>query len=74
LDELWWPGLPGINGKRFLPEADQKNPGPDCFTKMVKGAIQYIEEQTKKKAEELSVVYVSDGPYVIPYTEDSLEK
>ncbi|NBK23694.1 MAG: nickel-dependent lactate racemase [Spirochaetia bacterium] len=74
LDELWWPGLPGINGRRFLPEADQKNPGPDCFTKMVKGAIQYIEEQTKKKAEELSVVYVSDGPYVIPYTEDSLEK
>ncbi|HHT81184.1 MAG TPA: nickel-dependent lactate racemase [Spirochaetales bacterium] len=73
LDELWWPGLPGINGKRFLPEADQKNPGPDCFTKMVSGAIKYIESETKKKAEDLSIVYISDGPYVIPYTEDSLE-
>lgn len=74
LDELWWPGLPGINGKRFLPEADQKNPGPDCFTKMVEGAIRYIEKETEKKAEELSIVYISDGPYVIPYTKGSLEK
>ena len=74
LNELWWPGLPGINGKRFLPEADQKNPGSDCFTKMVQGAITYIEEETKKSAEDLSIVYISDGPYVIPYTEDSLEK
>ena len=73
LDEIWWPGLPGINGKRFLPEADQKNPGSDCFTKMVSGAITYIEEQTKKKAEDLDIVYISDGPYVIPYTKDSLE-
>jgi nickel-dependent lactate racemase len=74
LDELWWPGLPGINGKRFLSEADQKNPGSVCFTKMVEGALTYIEKETKKRAEDLSIVYVSDGPYVIPYTEDSLEK
>lgn len=74
LDELWWPGLPGINGKRFLPEADQKNPGSDCFTKMVSGAIEYIEKETKKRAEDLDIVYIGDGPYVIPYTEDSLEK
>ena len=74
LDEIWWPGLPGVNGKHFLPEADQKNPGSDCFTKMVQGAIKHIEEQTKKNAEDLSIVYISDGPYVIPYTEESLEK
>lgn len=74
LDEIWWPALPGINGKRFLSEADQNNPGPDCFAKMVAGTIQYIEKETRKKAEDLSIVYISDGPYVIPYTEDSLEK
>lgn len=74
LDELWWPGLPGINGKRFLSPEDQKNPGSDCFTKMVTGAIAYIEEETDRRAEDLSIVYISDGPYVIPYTEDSLEK
>ncbi len=74
LDELWWPGLPGINGKTFLSEADQANPGSDCFTKMVEGAITYIEKETKKRAGDLSIVYISDGPYVIPYTEDSLEK
>ncbi len=74
LDEIWWPGLPGINGKRFLPDADQKNPGSDCFTKMVEGALQYIAGQKKTSIGDLSVVYVSDGPYVVPYTEDSLEK
>lgn len=74
LDEIWWPGLPGINAKRFLSEKDQKNPGPDCFTKVVSGAIAYIEEQTKRKAKDMDIVYISDGPYVIPYTNDSLEK
>jgi len=74
LDDLWWPGLPGINGKRFLSKADQENPGSDCFTKMVEGALTYIEKETKKRTEDLSIVYISDGPYVIPYTEDSLEK
>ena len=74
LDDIWWPGLPGINGKQFLPKADQENPGSDSFTKMISGAIAHIEKETKKKAEDLSIVYISDGPYVIPYTEDSLEK
>lgn len=74
LDAVWYPGLCGLDGSLFLGDADRQNPGSDCFTKVVTASIEYIEEQLHKKAEELDIVYISEGPYVIPYALDTLEK
>jgi len=66
LEEFWFPGLPGLDGRLFLSEAERANPGKGCFAAAVEGAIAHIEKRTGKSRNELSVAWISDGPYVIP--------
>ncbi len=66
LEEFWFPGLPGLDGRKFLSEAERNSPGKGCFAAAVEGAIKYIEEKTGKSRDELSVAWIEDGPYVIP--------
>lgn len=66
LEEFWFPGLPGIDGRRFLREDERAAPGPGCFAAAVAGAIAHIEEMTGKSRNELSIVWIEDGPYVLP--------
>ncbi len=73
LDALWWPGLPGMNGMVFLPEAEQKVPGANCFTKVVDGALAYIAGRTGKAIAEMDIAYMAEGPYCIPHASGDLE-
>lgn len=70
LDRTWWPGIPGIDGHRFLSEEEQAHPGKDCFAKVVISSLSYIEDQTGRSLDTLQVAYVSEGPYVIPRSEE----
>lgn len=62
MDDIWWDGLPGINGSRFL--SDRRDAG--CYRDVVEASLQYIAKREDKRVEDLAITYISDGPYVIP--------
>ena len=72
LDGIWWPGLPGMDGRAFLPKEEWVTPGSDCFRLVVQGALARIAENSGRRLSELSVCWVQDGPYVIPETNEPL--
>ncbi|MFA6844881.1 MAG: nickel-dependent lactate racemase [Sphaerochaetaceae bacterium] len=65
LNTLMWQGLPGVNAALFVGD----NPGSDCFSKAVSGAISYIEKKENEKVSDLNIIYIPEGPYVVPYVQ-----
>ncbi|MHC1692726.1 MAG: lactate racemase domain-containing protein [Sphaerochaetaceae bacterium] len=72
MDEIWWPGLPGLNIRNLLPKEEQAIPSRDCFRLAIKGALDSIAQRSGHKLEELSISWVDDGPYVVPVTQEPL--
>ncbi|GAB1482244.1 nickel-dependent lactate racemase [Treponema sp.] len=66
LEEFWYPDLPGLDCRRFLSEPERNTPSPRCFADAVQGALAFIEVETGKSREKLSICWIEDGPYVIP--------
>ncbi len=70
LDSFWWPALPGIDGRQFLDTQQQQHPTRECFQQVVGQALSYIEKQSGKSLQDMKIAYVSEGPYVIPTTDE----
>jgi hypothetical protein len=41
--------------------------GPTCYATVVTKALAAIAQQEGKALDELSIAWIEDGPYVIPY-------
>jgi len=65
MDAVWWPGLPGIDGSKFLDNRDG-NGNAACYRKVVSGALSHIAIASGKPIGRLDVCWINDGPYVVP--------
>lgn len=61
MEEYLWPLLPGLDGRPLA------TAGPTCYATVVTKALAAIAQQEGKALDELSIVWIEDGPYVIPY-------
>jgi len=66
LDEIWWPGVPGVNLRKALPVEEQTQPSPACLRLAVERALEQISTRTGRSLDELRISWINDGPYVIP--------
>ena len=64
MDAIWWPGLPGIDGSRFL--GSDTNGSETSYRTVVEQALAHIANKSNKKLDELDIAWIADGPYVIP--------
>ena len=66
LDEIWWPGVPGVNLRKALPAPEQAQPSSACLRLAVERALEQVAARTGKSLDELRISWINDGPYVIP--------
>lgn len=64
LDAIWWPGLPGVDGSKFLDGVEKDS--PDAYRSVVSHALEHIAKREGKDLSSLDVTWIADGPYVIP--------
>lgn len=72
MDEIWWPGLLGVNGERFLNSMEKSS--SEIFQNVVKGALDCIAEERHISLKDMVLTYISDGPYVIPVQGDEKDE
>lgn len=63
-----WPDLPGVNGADAMKTDGALS--PDCYTRFINEVIPYISEKTGRRAENLHIAYLMDGPYAVPCAAD----
>jgi nickel-dependent lactate racemase len=67
MDEIWWPGLPGVNGSTLLGTLPVEK--TELFGAVIEQSLEYIESREKRDVQDMQVTWISDGPYVIPMSQ-----
>jgi len=64
MDAIWWPGLPGVDGSSFL--SSETKDSRTSYCTVVEQALAHISQKSGRRLNEIDIVWISDGPYVIP--------
>lgn len=63
MDDLLTSFIPAVDGRKFL----QSNEFTlETYSSLVQAILEDIAQKERKAVEDLSVIYIADGPYVIP--------